>query len=84
MLVLTRGPGTSLKVGNDVTVTVLGINGTTVRLGVEAPKAVAVHREEVYARIAAEASAHTNEAITRTVNTRKSQVRSCVADQPRT
>lgn len=51
MLILTRRPGESLKIGDDVTVTVVGINGSQVRLGVTAPKAVEVHREEVYERI---------------------------------
>jgi carbon storage regulator len=51
MLVLTRRVGEALMVGNDVTVTILGINGNQVRLGVSAPKDLAVHREEIYERI---------------------------------
>lgn len=51
MLILTRRIGETLMVGDDVTVTVLGIKGNQVRLGVNAPKDVAVHREEIYQRI---------------------------------
>ena len=51
MLILTRRVGETLMVGDDVTVTVLGVKGNQVRLGVNAPKDVAVHREEIYNRI---------------------------------
>ena len=51
MLILTRRVGETLVVGDDVTVTVLGVRGNQVRLGVNAPKDVAVHREEIYQRI---------------------------------
>lgn len=51
MLILTRRVGETLMVGDDVTVTVLGVKGNQVRIGVNAPKEVAVHREEVYQRI---------------------------------
>jgi carbon storage regulator len=51
MLILTRRLGESVKVGDDVTVTVLGIKGMHVRLGFAAPKNVAVHREEIYERM---------------------------------
>ncbi len=51
MLILTRRIGETLVVGDDVTVTVLGVKGNQVRLGVNAPKDVAVHREEIYQRI---------------------------------
>jgi len=51
MLVLTRRVGEALMVGNDVTVTILGINGNQVRVGINAPKDLAVHREEIYERI---------------------------------
>ena len=51
MLILTRRVGESLMIGDDVNVTVLGIRGNQVRIGVDAPKDVAVHREEIYDRI---------------------------------
>ena len=51
MLILTRRVGETLMVGDDVTVTVLGVKGNQVRLGVNAPKEVAVHTEEIYLRI---------------------------------
>lgn len=54
MLILTRKTNETLTVGNDVTVTILGVKGNQVRIGVNAPKEVPVHREEVYNRIKAE------------------------------
>jgi carbon storage regulator len=51
MLILTRRVGESLMIRDDVTVTVLGVKGNQIRIGIEAPKAVPVHREEVYMRI---------------------------------
>ncbi|HLS99326.1 MAG: carbon storage regulator CsrA [Porticoccaceae bacterium] len=51
MLILTRRVGETLVVGDDITVTVLGVKGNQVRLGVNAPKDVSVHREEIYQRI---------------------------------
>lgn len=51
MLILTRRVGETLMVGDKVTVTVLGVKGNQVRIGVNAPKDVAVHREEIYERI---------------------------------
>lgn len=51
MLILTRRVGESLMVGDEVTITVLGIKGNQVRIGVNAPKEVGVHREEIYQRI---------------------------------
>ena len=53
MLILTRRPGESVKIGDEVTVTVLGINGNQLRLGFSAPRHIAVHREEIYERIQA-------------------------------
>jgi carbon storage regulator len=51
MLILTRRVGETVMIGNDVTVTVLGVKGNQVRVGINAPKTVAVHREEIYERI---------------------------------
>jgi len=51
MLILTRRRTESLKIGDDVTVTILGVKGHQVRIGVSAPKSIAVHREEIYQRI---------------------------------
>lgn len=51
MLILTRKPGETVVIGDDITVTVLGVKGNQVRLGVNAPKDVSVHREEIYLRI---------------------------------
>ena len=51
MLILTRRAGESLMIGEDVSITVLGVKGNQVRIGIDAPKDVAVHREEIYDRI---------------------------------
>lgn len=56
MLILTRRIGETLMVGDEVTITVLGVKGNQVRLGVNAPRDVAVHREEIYDKIQSEKS----------------------------
>lgn len=51
MLILTRRSGESIRIGEDIEITMLGIKGNQVRVGISAPKDIAVHREEIYARI---------------------------------
>jgi len=63
MLILTRRVGETLMIGDEVTVTVLGVKGNQVRIGVNAPKDVAVHREEIYERIKLERNSKDAEAM---------------------
>ena len=57
MLILTRRAGETVMIGDDVTITVLGVKGNQVRIGINAPRDVAVHREEIFERIKNEQSA---------------------------
>jgi len=61
MLILTRKVGESLVIGDDVSVIVLGVKGNQVRIGVDAPKSVSVHREEIYKRIQGDVDGNTAE-----------------------
>jgi carbon storage regulator len=60
MLILTRRVGETLMIGDSVTVTVLGVKGNQVRVGINAPKDVAVHREEIFQKIGREGSSQTD------------------------
>lgn len=58
MLILTRRIGETIRIGEDVSITVMGIRGHEIRVGIHAPKSIPVHREEIYLRIAALGQAH--------------------------
>lgn len=57
MLILTRRAGESILIGNDITITVLGVKGNQVRVGINAPRELGVHREEIWLRIRKEEEA---------------------------
>lgn len=63
MLILTRRVGESVVIGEDVAVTVLGVKGNQIRIGINAPKNVTVHREEIFKRIHDETGGPSNEAV---------------------
>ena len=62
MLILTRRPGEAIRIGDDVEIYVVAVNGNQIRLGIKAPKSVPVHREEIYARISAQNAVQTGTA----------------------
>lgn len=61
MLILTRRSGESIRIGDDVTITILGLNGAQVRIGINAPKEIEVHREEIFEKIKQERAPHDHE-----------------------
>ena len=63
MLVLTRRVGEKLVIGDNVTVTILGVTGNQIRIGIDAPREIQVHREEIYQRILKERAADTTQTV---------------------
>ena len=61
MLILTRRTGETVMIGNEVTMTVLGVKGCNVRIGINAPKSLPIHREEIYERIKRELQGNLDE-----------------------
>ncbi len=74
MLILTRRVGETVMIGDEVTVTVLGVKGNQVRIGVNAPKTVAVHREEIFERIKREQDGDADGNVTGTPGKHEPQV----------
>lgn len=68
MLILSRKTGETLTIGDEVTVTVLGVKGNQVRIGINAPRDVAVHREEIYLRILSEKKSSESEELSLAVS----------------
>lgn len=62
MLILTRKPGETIVIDDDIKVTVLGITGAQIRMGIDAPEHITIHREEIYNRIRAETSVSADDA----------------------
>jgi carbon storage regulator len=73
MLILTRRVGETVVIGNDIDVTVLGVKGNQVRIGIKAPREVSVHREEIYQRIRDEKAADYSNGNSRNMNGHDSQ-----------
>ena len=78
MLILTRRVGETVMIGEEVTVTVLGVKGNQVRIGVNAPKTVAVHREEIFERIKREQDGDAAPGVTGTNGTSKHESQALV------
>ena len=74
MLILTRRVGETVMIGEEVTITVLGVKGNQVRIGVNAPKTVAVHREEIFERIKREQDGDTAPAVNGNTATRETHI----------
>ncbi len=73
MLILTRRISESIIIGDDVKITVLGVKGNQVRIGIDAPKDLTVHREEIYQRIQREKEGHSGEGLGKTGETSASE-----------
>ena len=63
MLILTRSAGETIRINDDIVITILGVNGRQVRIGIAAPQEVAVHRDEVYQRIQHQKQKHVSDSV---------------------